>query len=331
MTLDRRTLLELAASGAILGAGGASAQTAGPASSSALPAGLPEPLETIPLWPKGVPGIPAKLIAESVVERSTDAQLTDRAMQHVASPRMAVFRPLRPNGAAVLITPGGGYRWVVVDKEGYELGRWLAARGFTAFVLFYRLPGDGWAAGPDVALSDAQRAMRLIRHQAQEYGVEPERVAAMGFSAGGHVCADLLTRYDVKTYEPVDAADKLSARPMLAAPIYPVVTMRPPFAHMGSRQELIGGVADLEAAHSPESNVHAHCPPTFLVHAEDDDVVPVENSVLLHNALRAAKVPVEMHLFTNGGHGFGLRKVIGKPAGIWPELFASWAQTQGLY
>jgi hypothetical protein len=169
MTLDRRTLLELAASGAILGAGGASAQTAGPASSSALPAGLPEPLETIPLWPKGVPGIPAKLIAESVVERSTDAQLTDRAMQHVASPRMAVFRPLRPNGAAVLITPGGGYRWVVVDKEGYELGRWLAARGFTAFVLFYRLPGDGWAAGPDVALSDAQRAMRLIRHRVPDW------------------------------------------------------------------------------------------------------------------------------------------------------------------
>lgn len=331
MTLDRRSLLELAAASVFVGGVEARAQTI--PNGGALPAGLPQPHETIELWPAGAPGMPRTPPVEKAVERSTDPQLTDRALQYVTRPRMAVFRPLRPNGAAVLVTPGGGYRWVVVDKEGYELGRWLSARGITVFVLFYRLPGDGWSAGPDVALSDAQRAMRLIRHRAQEFGVEPERVAALGFSAGGHVCADLLTRYAAKTYEPVDAADVLSARPMVAAPIYPVVSMTAPVAHPGSRKELVGEQASAarEAAHSPDRNVPAGAPPTFLLHAEDDEVVPVENSLLLRAALKAKGVPVETHLFTHGGHGFGLRKAIGKPAEVWPELFLRWAETQGLF
>lgn len=240
---------------------------------------------------------------------------------------MTVFRPERPNGAAVLIMPGGGYRWVVVDKEGYEMGRWLAARGFTVFVLFYRLPGEGWAAGPDVSLSDAQRAMRVIRQRAGDYGVDPERVAAMGFSAGGHLCADLLTRFATPTYAAIDAADKLSARPIAAAPIYPVISMTAPVAHAGSRELLIGKDAGpaLERAHSPHLNVPANAPPVFLVHAEDDNVVPVENALLMRAGLRARNIPVETHLFTHGGHGLGLRRAIGKPAAAWPEMFTSWA------
>jgi acetyl esterase/lipase len=327
MTIDRRTLLELATGAAVLTPGLASAQSA------ALPAGLPEPDESIDLWPKGAPGIPARPPVEAIVQRATDPSLTDRSARHVTRPRMSVFRPLQPNGAAVLVMPGGGYRYVVVDKEGHEIARWLSARGFTVFVLFYRLPGDGWTAGPDVALSDAQRAIRLIRHRAQHYGVEPERVAAMGFSAGGHLCADLLTRHDAKTYAPVDAADTLSARPMVAAPIYPVITMSAPHAHMGSRKELLGEnpSPELEAAHSPERNVRKGAPPAFLCHAADDGAVPVENSVMLFTALRAAGVPAELHVFTNGGHGFGLRQVVGKPAAVWPDLFVTWAKTQGLY
>jgi acetyl esterase/lipase len=219
----------------------------------------------------------------------------------------------------------------VIDKEGYEIGRWLAARGYTVFVLFYRLPGEGWAAGPDVALSDAQRAMRLIRHKAIDYGVDPRRVGAMGFSAGGHVCADLATRFGARVYQAIDEADTLSARPYLAAPIYPVISMRRDIAHAGSRELLIGADAgpDLERAHSPDENVPDNAPPCFLVHAEDDDVVPVENSVRFQEALRAHGIPVEMHLFANGGHGFGLRKAFGKPVGIWPELFANWAHSEG--
>lgn len=328
MTFDRRTLMTIAAASV---AGSAFGQTPPPGATSALPAGLYQPTETIDLWPKGAPGAPATPLVETVNERSTDPHLTDRAVFGISRPRMVVFRPAQPNGAAVLITPGGGYRWVVVDKEGYEMGRWLAARGYTAFVLFYRLPGEGWAAGPNVGLSDAQRAMRIIRSRAKAYGIDPERIGAMGFSAGGHLCADLATRFAVKTYEPIEDADLLSARPAIAAPIYPVISMRAPDAHPGSREKLLGPAptAAVEQKHSPHFNVPDDAPPFFVLHAEDDDAVPVENTLLLRGALRAKNITVETHIFAHGGHGFGLRKAIGKPAEIWPELFLNFARTQG--
>ncbi|PLK25728.1 alpha/beta hydrolase [Novosphingobium sp. TH158] len=331
MTIDRRSLLGASlATG--LAAGTLRAQTPPPQAQKAQAPGLPQPTETIDLWPAGAPGVPSPALAEKVDERSTDSLVTDRAVYGITRPRMAVFRPDRPNGGAVLITPGGGYRWVVVDKEGYEMGRWLAARGFTAFVLFYRLPGERWAAGPDVPLVDAQRAMRLIRHRARDFAIDPERVAAMGFSAGGHVCASLSTRFAVPVYQPVDAADRLSARPVCAAPIYPVISMDPAIAHPGSRRLLLGenpspGQA---MAWSPDQTVPADAPPHFLLHAEDDDVVPVENTLRLRAALKARGVPVEMHLFAHGGHGFGLRKSLGKPVEAWPELWRAWARTAGL-
>lgn len=327
MKLDRRSALLAALATPFA----AAAQTASPRGDKPLPAGLADPTETIDLWPKGVPGKPAKLPIEKVEERSTDAALTDRSVTGVANPRMAVFRPRVANGASVLITPGGGYVRIVLDHEGYVLARWLAAQGFTAYVLFYRLPGDGWAAGPDVALSDAQRAMRLIRARAIRDALDPERVAAIGFSAGGHLCADLATRHAVKTYDRVDAVDRLGARPFVAAPIYPVISMTAPTAHMGSRKQLVGEDASpaLEAAHSPHLNVTKATPPCFLVHSEDDGTVPVENSLLLRAALKAAGVPVETHLFAHGGHGYGMTKALGKPAGVWPELFLTWARSQG--
>lgn len=330
MNIGRRTLLGFAATGVATAALG---QTPPPVTGKSLPPGLPQPTETIDLWPKGAPGMPASALVETVNERSTDAQLTDRAVFGITRPRLAVFRPARPNGAAVMITPGGGYKWVVVDKEGYEMGRWLAARGFTVFVLFYRLPGEGWAAGPDVVLQDTQRAMRLIRHRASEYGIDPERVAAMGFSAGGHACADLAARFAANVYAPTDKADTLSARPFVAAPVYPVMSMSAPYAHAGSRTNLLGAnpTPEMERAYSPNFNVPANAPPHFILHAEDDDVVPVENALLLREALRAKKIAVETHLFTHGGHGFGLRKAIGKPVEAWPDLCLSWAKTQGLW
>ncbi len=330
MNLDRRALLFTSAVAAM--ASGAMGQTPPPTYGGDLPAGLPQPTETIDLWPAGAPGMPAAALTETVNERSTDPQLTDRAVFGITRPRMAVFRPVRSNGAAVLITPGGGYRWVVVDKEGYEMGRWLSGRGYTVFVLFYRLPGEGWAAGPDVVLQDTQRAMRLIRHRANDYGVDPERVAAMGFSAGGHACADLAARFAAAVYKPVDKADQLSARPLLAAPIYPVISMSAPHAHPGSREKLVGANADnaLERAHSPHLNIPANAPPHFILHAEDDDIVPVENALLLRAALRDRGILVETHLFSHGGHGFGLRKAMGKAVEAWPELFLEWARAQGL-
>ncbi|WP_334183378.1 alpha/beta hydrolase [Novosphingobium sp.] len=332
MTIDRRSFMAASLVSGLISSR-AAAQTAPPFDSAkAAPAGLPEPAETIDLWPKGAPGLPAKPPVETVTERSTTAQVNDRSVTGITRPRLVVFRPDRPNGAAVLIAPGGGYRLVVIDKEGYEMARWLAARGFTAFVLFYRLPGEGWANQPDVPLADAQRAMRLIRLRAKDYGVQPERVAAMGFSAGGHVCSCLSTRFDAKVYAPVDAADKLFARPFCAAPVYPVVSMDPAIAHAGSRDLLLGPAptADIEAAHSPDRTVPKDAPPHFLLHAEDDPAVPVDNTLRLRAALKAQGIPVETHLFAQGGHGFGLRGTIGKPVEAWPELWRAWARSVGL-
>lgn len=328
MTIDRRSaILATLAAGV---AGTARAQTAPPAGQPT--PGLIEPSETIDLWSKGAPGMPATPPVETVTERSKDPNISDRAVTGIVRPRLVVFRPAIPNGSAAMIAPGGGYVRVVVDKEGYEMGRWLAARGWTVFVLFYRLPGEGWKDQANVALADAQRAMRLIRHRASTYGIQPERVAAMGFSAGGHVCGDLATRFDAKVYEPVDATDKLSARPDIAAPIYGVQSMAEPFAHPGSREVVLGKnpTPEMERAHSPANNVTKATPPCFLVHAEDDPVVPVENSIQLRAALKAVGVKVETHLFTNGGHGFGLRFTPGKPVAAWPDLFVQWAQSQGL-
>lgn len=328
--IDRRRFFAGTLAAAVAATTGA--QTPPPTGNRPLPAGLPQPAETIDLWPGGAPGAPSNPLEESVTERSTDPAVSDRAVSGISRPRMSVFRPALANGAAVVITPGGGYRHVVIDKEGYELARWLAARGFTAFVLFYRLPGEGWAAGPDVALSDAQRALRLVRHRAADYGVDPARVGAIGFSAGGHVCADLATRFAASVYDPVDAADDLTARPAVAAPVYPVISMTAPVAHAGSRERLIGADASpaLERRHAPQHNVPDNAPPFFLVHAEDDNAVVVENTLELRSALREKQVPVETHLFQNGGHGFGLRKALGKPAAIWPELFLAWSRTSGL-
>lgn len=311
----------------------AAGQTATPFTSQSKHLAMADPTETIDLWPSGAPGAPGKLPVETVRERSSDPSFNDRYVFGISRPRMVVFRPQRSNGAAVLITPGGGYNWVVIDKEGYEMARWLAGRGVTAFVLFYRLPHEGWAAGPNVPLSDAQRAMRLIRHRAARYRIDPARICSMGFSAGGHLCADLLTRFDAPVYSPVDGADALSARPDAAAPIYPVISMTAPIAHAGSRKNLIGEAAspERERAHSPHLNVRADAPPTFLLHAEDDASVPVENALILRAALRAAGVPVETHLFPDGGHGFGLRLARGKTVEGWQELFFAWGQKRGLF
>jgi acetyl esterase/lipase len=321
--MDRRHLLAAGLAGTLLPAATHARDRAAPV----------EPDASFGLWPGEAPGLLDPALQDHVLVRG-DASFPDRAMGHIRTPRLDVFRARAPNGAAVLITPGGGYQRVVVDKEGYEIGGWLAARGVTAFVLFYRLPGDGWRDAPNVALADAQRAMRLIRAQAAKWRIDPKRVAAMGFSAGGHLCADLAARFGRKVYAPIDAADALDARPMLAAPIYPVVSMDPAFAHSGSRTLLIGKDAspELMAEHSPERQVGKDTPPCFLCHAEDDATVPVRNSTALRDALKAAGVPVETHIFERGGHGFGWGRLTkGKPVHAWPELFHAWAGAHGLF
>lgn len=292
------------------------------------PVGL-TPDANVPLWPSGHLQPPAGLV-EQVVQRSDDPNASDRILQGITRPRLDIFRPAKPNGAAVILAPGGGYRYVVIDKEGYELARWLKDRGVTVYVLFYRLPGDGWPNGSDVPLADAQRAVRLVRSRAKRDGIDPARVAFGGFSAGGQVAASLLTRFDARVYAPLDTADALSARPDALAAIYPVVSMDPAIAHAVSREKLIGANPDAarEKRYSPERNVRADQPPLWLLHAEDDGVVKVENSVRLREATRAVGAPCEAHFFERGEHGFGLMKTAGLPVAIWPELLWNWLGSQ---
>jgi acetyl esterase/lipase len=306
---------------------------AGALSTAAAAKDAPDPAETIDLWPAGPPGASGVTVKEELTERrKAPADLRDRIVAHVTRPRLTVFRPRRSNGAAILMAPGGGYKWVVVDKEGFECARWFAARGYTCFVLYYRLPADRWGAGPDAPLQDAQRAMRVVRRRAKALGIDPNRVAAMGFSAGGHVAGSLVTRSEAKVYEPVDEADRLSARPDLGCLVYPVASMIDSLAHMGSRIELLGAkpTSAQIAKYSVEAGVTASTPPTFLLHTADDAAVPIGNSLAVFAALQAAKVGTEMHIFEEGGHGFGLRFAVGKPVEAWPELFTAWAKRRGL-
>tara|TARA_R110002051_G_scaffold3042_1_gene16276 strand:- start:1298 stop:2284 length:987 start_codon:yes stop_codon:yes gene_type:complete len=323
MSLNRRTALGLAT------------LTVTPATAHALvpltePTAPPDPVETLRLWPAGAPGGERVTVTPRVVERSTDPAFHDRFAQHTTDPILTVLRPARPNGASLLLIPGGGYKWAVVDKEGLDCARVFAAAGITCFVLRYRLPGDGWAAGPDAPLQDAQRAMRLIRARAAADGLAPDRIAVLGASAGGHL-AGLLTARPDPTYAPVDAADAASFRPELSILLYPVSTMADPFVHAGSRAELLGPApsADAATAYSLERMDWTGAPPTFLLHALDDEAVPVENSLGLLSALRTDSVPVEAHLFEQGGHGFGIRLIAGKPASVWPDLVLAWGARHG--
>jgi acetyl esterase/lipase len=248
-------------------------------------------------------------------------------VQHVTRPLLTLFEPKgAPNGITLLIVPGGGYVRVVIDKEGFEAAEWFSARGFGAAVLRYRLPADGWAAGADAPVHDAMRAMRVLRDRSRAKGAARARFGVMGFSAGGHLCARLLTEPDL-AYAHRDAADDLSARPDFGVLMYPVIATTGAPAHAGSAQQLRdAGVGEAALArYSPHLNVSARTPPTLLVHAGDDENVPVENSLLMYDALRKARVRSELHVFDSGGHGFGLRSVAGKDVAAWPALVQNWA------
>lgn len=323
MTLNRRTALGLAALAA-------TPAMARPALADTLPIAPPDPLEVLRLWPAGAPGGARVTVTPRVVERSTDPGFHDRFAQFTTAPILTVLRPDRPNGASLLLIPGGGYKWAVVDKEGLDCARVFAAAGVTCFVLRYRLPGDGWAAGPDAPLQDAQRALRLVRSQAVAHGLDPARVAVLGASAGGHLAGMLTAREDA-TYAAVDEADAVPHRPDLSILLYPVATMADPHVHAGSRLELLGPSPTPEAVdrYSLERMDWTGRPPTFLLHAMDDAAVPVENSLQLLSSLRAAGVPAEAHLFQEGGHGFGIRLIEGRPAAVWPGLALAWAARHG--
>jgi acetyl esterase/lipase len=282
--------------------------------------------DTLDLWPAGAPGGERVKVREEIIERLPDGPMRDRFVQHVTRPQLTLFAPHGAwNGVTLLIVPGGGYVRVVIDKEGFEAARWFTERGFAAAVLRYRLPADGWAAGADAPVHDALRAMRLLRHRPWP-AAKPRRVGIMGFSAGGHLCARLITEAGLE-YPRQDPADDSASRPDFAVLMYPVIATTGASAHGGSAAQLVGaGVAQADLArYSPHLHVTAQTPPTLLVHAADDASVPVENSLLMHQALLRAGVRSELHVFESGGHGFGLRGVTGRTVAAWPTLVQNWA------
>ena len=282
--------------------------------------------ELIPLWPHGVPDgkdSSPKLIIE-------DRGNLNSAVRGIGNPILQVYRPQEANGTALLIIPGGGYRHLAI---GPMLPRWFAARGVTCFNLLYRLPEDGWAQGPNVCLQDALRAMRIIRSQAHLYHIDPEKIGVHGSSAGGHVAGQLITRFDDQPLTIQDDLGSISARPDFSCLNYAVITMIKKYAHEGSRKRLLGPNPsdELLRAFSIERQARADMPATFLSHALDDKSVPIENSLMMLEAIRNVGVSVELHLFEQGGHGFNLGTKVPGNTNKWPVLLLDWLKSKNMF
>ncbi|MFC3880781.1 alpha/beta hydrolase [Algoriphagus namhaensis] len=279
----------------------------------------------IPLW-EGTPPLQKEVeLKEKIVQEDIVR------ISNVQTPTLEVYLPAKSirNGQAVLIFPGGGYRILAYDWEGTDFAKWLNTQGIVGIVVKYRLPDSPSLTDPkEVPLLDAQRAMRMVRYNAEEWGINPEKVGVMGFSAGGHLASTLSTQYDHDLDLPKDTIDELSARPDFSVLVYPVISFRDKSAHSGSSKALIGEnpSQDFLDRFSGELNVNADTPPTFLVHAQDDKGVPVRNSLLYYEALTDAGVPASMHLYPTGGHGFAFG--LGKgTVENWRNELLTWLKT----
>ncbi len=254
-----------------------------------------------PLWPGAAPGALGNEDADQ--------------------PMLTAYLPAKPGGSAVVVCPGGGYRVLAMDHEGKQIAEWLNARGIAAFVLKYRLGPRYQHPAP---LTDAQRAIRTVRHNAKEFGIAPDRIGIWGFSAGGHLASTAGTHFDSGDPGAADPIDRESSRPDFMILAYPVITMTE-FTHGGSRRNLLGANPDpkLVALLSNEKQVTPQTPPAFLFHTADDAGVPVENSVNFFLALRKAKVPAELHVYEHGPHGVGLapRDPV---LSTWPARLEDW-------
>jgi acetyl esterase/lipase len=237
--------------------------------------------------------------------------------------------PAKPNGAVVIILGGGGYRHIQMRKEVEPAAAWLKSLDLTPAILRHRLPGDGWS--PDAPLQDVSRAIRLIRAKATIFGFNPARIGVLGFSAGGHLAAMAATSFDLKVYEPVDAADLESSRPDFAALVFPVISLSPPYDRTSTRRMLVGDSAGRSVVlrYEPHEHVSANTAPTFLAHAADDPTAAPQHSMLMFDALKRAGVATELHIFGTGGHGMAFG-ADGSRLADWPRLFIGWARSIGV-
>lgn len=288
----------------------------------------PSPGDTqIPIWPKEPPDAQA-VPGPEVLEPPDDFRIAGKpvaGVTNVTRPTMTVYLPKRKKntGIAVVVFPGGGFEGLAMDLEGTEVCDWLTSKGITCVLLKYRVPSlpydwrckcrpDGYVT-PTLALEDAQRTMGLVRFHAAEWHINPQKIGVIGFSAGGYLVAEISTKFEQRLYPPVDEADKASCRPDFAVGIYP--------GHLGKR--------DKNFELNPNVPVTPQTPPTFLLQAEDDHVDSVNDSLAYYVSLKNAGVPVEMHLYAQGGHAFGLRRTK-FPITRWPELVEMWLRTIGM-
>ena len=253
--------------------------------------------------------------------------ILDKTSQ-VSVPTITVFKPINPNGTAVVIFPGGGYKHLAINKEGTKVAEWLNSLGITAFVVKYRLPNDAIMVDKLIApLQDAQEAIRFVRRKSKEFNLNEDKIGVLGFSAGGHLAATLSTQFNRKVYS---LSDETSAKPSFSILIYPVISMDEAITHQGSKNNLLGISPSKEkvAKFSNETQVDNTTPKTFLVHATDDKSVPVENSIHYYLALKDHKIPVEMHIYEKGGHGFGLGKE--STSKFWIQACEKWLKSNAL-
>lgn len=276
----------------------------------------------MPLYPKGVPN--SKKASAAYVEKTDNRSW----ISMVTEPTLTPYLPEKgkANGAAIVVCPGGGYSGLASDHEGKAIAQEFTKIGVTAFLLKYRLPNDDIMADKSIGpLQDAQMAIYTVRKNAAEWNINPSKIGIIGFSAGGHLASTEGTHFDKLV---IEDKENISVRPDFMMLIYPVISFGE-YAHVGSRENLIGKNPSAEQLelYSNEKQVTANTPPTFLVHAEDDTVVPVQNSLLFYDALLKNKVKAEMHLFQEGGHGFGMNN--SKNKGKWFEWAASWLEENG--
>ncbi len=275
--------------------------------------------EVLPLWPAGA--IPNAIASTTITEKSVTGTDNILRVSNVTVPTLTAYLPPKDKatGMAVMICPGGGYWILAASHEGSDVAQWLNGMGIAAFVLKYRLPNEEAMVRPyEVPLLDAQQGMVLIRQNATRFGIDPNRVGVMGFSAGGHLASTLSTQTNTD-----------AQRPNFAVLLYPVITFSGDKAHGGSRDKLLGSAksAELIRQYSNELHVTAQTPPTLLVHAANDTGVPVENSLVYFQALKQANVPAEMHIYPIGGHGFGLRVTDKGSLAGWPDAAQRWLLT----
>lgn len=293
------------------------------------------PIE-IPLWPNGLPGGKSVTLEEVWTERpitdGTDTKV-DRSVKDISHPTMTVYLPAKPNAqrTSIVILPGGGFSHLAIDKEGHDIARWLNSKGIAGIVVKYRVvhPASGFHVY-NASVPDCLRAIRLVRHHAKEWKLDPSNVGVMGFSAGGYLTAAAGTISDDGEVCASDPVQRQSCRPNFMAPIYPLIELDQRIASEASFTERMFGpdsTPDRVAKFSPLKHISESTPPTFLVHANDDNLSSA-NSARFYLALLDAKIPAELHVYSEGGHGYGIRQR-GLPISSWRERMLDWMKLNG--